>query len=413
MLRAALGEGGRRVTVSRALVPLPPAREACGPPCLDVALGQPLARLDQLDDVDDLLAGHDGEADAGQDPGPEGIHLVGAGHLERGGTVRVRKDLAEDRRVDLRAGTQAGIRRNRLEQRGLQDGRREGQQVEGNKEQLVEGAEDKQHRLVGVVEVEEPAPRPVDGLVARGGAAHGEGGIDVDVVAGEVERDKALEDDGPAGEGGGQEDEQAGGRAAVGHHVEHRAEARGLLKVARGIAVEGVEEARDAVEDRAGARVQRHVVERGDGQDDARVAWTDAPAVSSSPLVREETRTGRGKGRDKPITLGQKRKMFSRGYESSPGFSTTAAWPLPLLLPLLLLLPLGVAAALSFSADACLRERTPFMMECVSARALRSVNGWLPRDGQASVVGVVKVREETRVVCVVRWVCRLPLVAWG
>lgn len=93
------------------------------------------------------------------------------------------------------------------------------------------------------------------------------------VVAGEVERDQALEEDGPAGEGRRQEHKQTGGGAAVRHHVEHGAEARRLLKIAGRVAVEGVEEARHAVQQRAGARVQRHVVERGDGQDDARVAW--------------------------------------------------------------------------------------------------------------------------------------------
>lgn len=87
------------------------------------------------------------------------------------------------------------------------------------------------------------------------GAAHGQGCVHVDVVAGKVERDQALEQNGPAGEGRRQKDEQAGGGAAVGHHVQHGAEARRLLKVAGRIAVEGVKKAGYAVQQRAGARV--------------------------------------------------------------------------------------------------------------------------------------------------------------
>lgn len=134
--------------------------------------------------------------------------------------------------------------------------------------------------LVGVVEGEDAAARLVDVLVAVLGAAHGQRRVHVDVVAREVERDEALEEDGPAREGRRQEHEQARRGAAVRHHVEHGAEARRLLKVARRVAVERVEQARDAVEQRAGARVQRHVVERGEGEDDARVACGGRWAVS-------------------------------------------------------------------------------------------------------------------------------------
>lgn len=130
----------------------------------------------------------------------------------------------------------------------------------------------KRRYLVGVVERQDAAARLVDVLVAVLGAAHGQGGVHVHVVARQVERDQALEQDGPAREGRRQEHEQAGRGAAVRHHVEHGAEAGRLLKVARRVAVEGVEQAGHAVEQGAGARVQRHVIQRGDGQDDARVA---------------------------------------------------------------------------------------------------------------------------------------------
>lgn len=103
-------------------------------------------------------------------------------------------------------------------------------------------------------------------------ATHDERRVHVDIVTSEVKRDQALEDDGPPGEGGGQEDQQARGCASVRHHVEDRTEARALLVVSRGIAVEGVEEAGDAVEQRACSWVQRHVVEGSDCEDDSNVA---------------------------------------------------------------------------------------------------------------------------------------------
>ncbi len=127
--------------------------------------------------------------------------------------------------------------------------------------------------LVGVVQVQEPALALVNVLVARVGAAHDERGVHVHVVAGKVEGDEALEDNGPAGKRRREEDEQARGGAAVGDHVEDGAEAGGLLKEAGGVAVDGVEEARDAVEERASARVQGHVVEGRKSEDDARVAY--------------------------------------------------------------------------------------------------------------------------------------------
>lgn len=123
--------------------------------------------------------------------------------------------------------------------------------------------------LVGVVEVQEPALALVDVLVARVGTTDDEGDVHVHVVAGKVEGDEGLEENGPAGKGRGEKDEEARRGAAVGDHVEDGAEAGGLLKDAGGVAVEGVEEAGDAVEDGAGSRMQGHVVERGDGEDDS------------------------------------------------------------------------------------------------------------------------------------------------
>lgn len=89
--------------IPRVLRRLPLARQPHRPPRLQVPLGEPLARLDQLHDVDDLLERHDGEADAREDPGPEAVHLVDASELEGARAVRVRKDVLQEGRVDLRA----------------------------------------------------------------------------------------------------------------------------------------------------------------------------------------------------------------------------------------------------------------------------------------------------------------------
>jgi hypothetical protein len=103
-------------------------------------------------------------------------------------------------------------------------------------------------------------------------ASHAERSIHVDVMAGQIQGDQTLEENRPAGPGGREENEETGGRAAICHHVQDRAEPGGLLKVPRGISVQGVEEAGDAVQGGAGTGVQRHVVEGGKCEEDARVA---------------------------------------------------------------------------------------------------------------------------------------------
>lgn len=75
---------------------------------LDIDLGQSLARVDELDDVDELLDEHEREADASNDPGDGGIHLVGSGQFESGGAEGIREDLLQNRRVDLGTGLELG-----------------------------------------------------------------------------------------------------------------------------------------------------------------------------------------------------------------------------------------------------------------------------------------------------------------
>lgn len=58
-------------------------------PGRDITFTEPLAGLDELDDIDDLLPRHDGGTDTGDDPGHGAVHLVGAGHLQRTCAPRV------------------------------------------------------------------------------------------------------------------------------------------------------------------------------------------------------------------------------------------------------------------------------------------------------------------------------------
>jgi len=55
---------------------LPPPGQAQLSPLLSVALGEPLARLHELDDVDELFSGHDGEGDGSENPWDGRVHFV-------------------------------------------------------------------------------------------------------------------------------------------------------------------------------------------------------------------------------------------------------------------------------------------------------------------------------------------------
>ena len=106
-------------------------RQAGSPPSLHVTLGEPPAGLDELDDVQDLLDGHDGETNARDDPRPERVHLVGAGHFEGSGAVGVREELAERRAIKLSSLLDGGglALAHGAEKVGRQKGRGEGEEV--------------------------------------------------------------------------------------------------------------------------------------------------------------------------------------------------------------------------------------------------------------------------------------------
>ena len=55
---------------------LPPPGQAQLSSLLSVALGEPLARLHELDDVDELFSGHDGEGYGSENPWDGRVHFV-------------------------------------------------------------------------------------------------------------------------------------------------------------------------------------------------------------------------------------------------------------------------------------------------------------------------------------------------
>jgi len=249
----------------------------------EIALSEPLTGLDDLDDVNPLFEEHDGGGDDYEDPRKGAIHLVCSvgskvsncpkvrmknsrkeslpSHLHGTSGPRAGKDSRGLGRCSRRTRLQRGTLSSRLQQTRAQVGAREGQQIQGDEEQLVQCATHKQHIAVGVVQVHDLASFGVDVLVAASASAHGEGGVHVHVVGCEVERDEELEDHAPARHGCREEDEQAGGGAAIRHHVQDGSKLGGLVEATGGIAIESVEEAGYAVQQSACTWVEGHVIQ--------------------------------------------------------------------------------------------------------------------------------------------------------
>lgn len=96
--------------------------------------------------------------------------------------------------------------------------------------------------------------------MALAGTSHAQSGVHVHVVAGHIQTDESLEHDGPAGPGGAQEDQETGGGASVGDHVQHSAKGGRLVEVASGITVQPVQQTRHGIEERASSRMEGHVI---------------------------------------------------------------------------------------------------------------------------------------------------------
>lgn len=120
--------------------------------------------------------------------------------------------------------------------------------------------------------------------MALAAAAHAQRRVHVHVVASQVEGDEALEDDAEARERLRQENEQTRCCTPVRDHVEHSSKLGALFVGPRGVSVERIEQAGYAVEEGACAWVEGHVVERDQGEEDARVA---CGMVSSCMLSRK------------------------------------------------------------------------------------------------------------------------------
>lgn len=185
--------------------------------------------------------------------------------------------------------------------------------------------------------------------------AHGQCRIHVDVVRCQIQTDQALEENAPSGERGGEIHEQASGRASIGHHIQDGAELGGLLKVSCCDPIERVQQAGYAVEERAGPRVNGHVIQRGDGEDDSRVACRSQLSKGVMSGLRWD---------GLPMRLGMNVKMFSSGSaeEVTERLAPTVPFDIPLpskaVLPfaMVVLSPLKVyrrAASASRAALSC------------------------------------------------------------
>jgi hypothetical protein len=115
-------------------------RQTSLPPRFPVALSKPLARLDHLHNVDVLLQRHNRRRSQSQDPREGRVHFVRASHLHSA----CRPRACEEYR-GLWGGGRAGLDRSwdlLVTQKGGREERRgEGEQVEGDEEQFVHGAE--------------------------------------------------------------------------------------------------------------------------------------------------------------------------------------------------------------------------------------------------------------------------------
>lgn len=114
--------------------------------------------------------------------------------------------------------------------------------------------------LVGVVLVHDPTTGGVDLLVTLTGSSHAQSCIHVHVMTGHIQTDQGLEDDCPTGPGRAEEDQETRRCAAVSHHVQDRTEGSRLVEVASGITVQPVQQTRHCVKERAGSRMEGHVV---------------------------------------------------------------------------------------------------------------------------------------------------------
>jgi len=102
--------------------------------------------------------------------------------------------------------------------------------------------------------------------------AHRQRRIHLHIVTRQIQTNQSLKQNRPPWKCACEEHQQTCCCAAISDHIQNGAEFCGLLEFSRCHAVEGVQEAGDAVEEGTGAGVEGHIVEGCYGEDYAGVA---------------------------------------------------------------------------------------------------------------------------------------------
>lgn len=116
------------------------------PPACKVTLCQPLAGIDQLHDIDELLEGHYGSRDSSDHPGPEAVKLISSGHFQSTCTPWASEKAAWGR-VSRVSRLRGGGPLSRLQKRWRKSRRGEREQIETNEEKLIKATADEKHSL--------------------------------------------------------------------------------------------------------------------------------------------------------------------------------------------------------------------------------------------------------------------------
>lgn len=93
-----------------------------------------------------------------------------------------------------------------------------------------------------VVLVQNPASGRINLLVALAGTTPAQGGIHVHVMAGHVQANQTLENNGPPRPSRAQENKQTSSGATVCHHIKHCTKGGRLVEVSRGVPIQGVQQ---------------------------------------------------------------------------------------------------------------------------------------------------------------------------
>lgn len=96
--------------------------------------------------------------------------------------------------------------------------------------------------LAVVVLVQNPASGRINLLVALAGTTPAQSSIHVHVMAGHVQANQALENNGPPRPGRAQENKQTSSCATVCHHIKHGTKGGRLVEISRGVSIQGIQQ---------------------------------------------------------------------------------------------------------------------------------------------------------------------------